>query len=211
MSALASTVEDGNTAVHLRSYKSGPTVLVPPEYSGWSIWEAARATSAAPVYFKSFEKNGKTFVDGGLGWNNPVLELMSELPTLYGQNFSIGCLVSIGTGIPASMQVRTGIASVNDFVAIATNSEMAHQQAIRLSQMLPLRDDHKYWRFNMSKKMSEQDWVVQIVTAWFGLKKEEKHLTYADIMTKMDDWTAIGMIRELTDKWLSCAKKLCMR
>ncbi|KAF5368755.1 hypothetical protein D9757_010417 [Collybiopsis confluens] len=202
MSALASTVEDGNTAVHLRSYKSGPTVLVPAEYSGWSIWEAARATSAAPVYFKSFEKNGKEFVDGGLGWNNPVLELISELPTICGQNFSIGCLVSIGTGTPAAMHLGTGLLSINDFITIATNSELAHQQSLGLSQMLPLRNDLKYWRFNMSKKMSEQDWVVDVVSEWFGLEKKEKRLEYADIMGKIDDWGAIGMIRELTDKWL---------
>ncbi|KIK65149.1 hypothetical protein GYMLUDRAFT_258629 [Collybiopsis luxurians FD-317 M1] len=202
MSALASTVENGNTAVHLRSYKSGPTVLVPPEYSGWSIWEAARATSAAPVFVESFEKNGKKFVDGGLGWNNPVLELISELPTLYGQNFSIGCLVSIGTGIPPSMQVGTGLASVNDFIAIATNGEMAHWQALTLSEMLPLRNDLKYWRFNMSMQESEPDYVIEVVSKWWGLKKEKKRLSYPDIMTKMDDWKAIGAIRELTDKWL---------
>jgi patatin-like phospholipase/acyl hydrolase len=72
MSALASVVDDANTAVHLRNYDIGPTV--PSEYTGWSIWEAARATSAAPIYFKRFTKDGKEFVDGGLGWNNPTYE-----------------------------------------------------------------------------------------------------------------------------------------
>ena len=72
MSALATEVSDGNTAVHLRTYDPGPTV--PSEYTGWHIWQAARATSAAPVYFERFSYNGQDFVDGGLGWNNPVLE-----------------------------------------------------------------------------------------------------------------------------------------
>jgi predicted acylesterase/phospholipase RssA len=72
MASLASGTPDGNAAVHLRSYNVGPTV--PSEYLGWPIWKAARATSAAPFYFPSFQNNGKVFVDGGLGWNNPVHE-----------------------------------------------------------------------------------------------------------------------------------------
>jgi patatin-like phospholipase/acyl hydrolase len=72
MAALASETQDGNAAVHLRSYESG--VVVPTEYKNWSIWEAARATSAAPTYFDRFYKNDKIFVDGGLGFNNPVME-----------------------------------------------------------------------------------------------------------------------------------------
>jgi len=72
MSALASNVSDGNTAVHLRTYNVGPDV--PAQYNDWEIWEAARATSAAPAFFESFERDGKRFVDGGVGFNNPILE-----------------------------------------------------------------------------------------------------------------------------------------
>jgi patatin-like phospholipase/acyl hydrolase len=72
MAALASEIKDGNGAVHLRSYEPGK--VVPAEYKDWSIWEAARATCAAPTYFDRFYKNNKIFVDGGLGFNNPVME-----------------------------------------------------------------------------------------------------------------------------------------
>lgn len=74
MSAIASKVEDGNRAVHLRTYNTNAGV--PSEFEDWSIWHAARATSAAPVYFDCFRVDGieKVFVDGGLGWNNPILE-----------------------------------------------------------------------------------------------------------------------------------------
>lgn len=75
MSALASKVEDANTAVHLRNYKTDESV--PSEYSNWKIWEVARATSAAPVYFPRFTKDGREFVDGGLGWNNPSYECVN--------------------------------------------------------------------------------------------------------------------------------------
>uniref|UniRef100_A0A0W0FFI5 PNPLA domain-containing protein n=1 Tax=Moniliophthora roreri TaxID=221103 RepID=A0A0W0FFI5_MONRR len=217
MSALASTVEDGNTAVHLRSYDVGPTV--PSEYTGWPIWQAARATSAAPIYFDRFKKNGKEFVDGGLGWNNPIYELISELPAVYGKNFGIGCLLSLGTGIPPELKLGTGLSSVPEFIQIATNSEVPHKQLERSASILPRQGEDKYWRFNMSKQMSQQDWVIKVVESWLGLKKEEKKMGYQDIMVKMDDWEAIPMIRELTDKWLQresqtllvCARRLSMK
>jgi predicted acylesterase/phospholipase RssA len=236
MSALASVVEDANTAVHLRNYDIG--VTVPSEYTGWSIWEAARATSAAPVYFKRFTKDGKEFVDGGLGWNNPIYEwvpsrptgithtdnewrLIAELPALYGKGFNIGCIVSLGTGIPPKLKLGSGIMSTRDFIAIATNSEVPHNQLRRSATLLPRQDEEKYWRLNMSKAMSEHDWVEKIVSTWLGLKKEVKKMTYEDIMVKMDDWEAIDMIRELTDKWLEhtdtkkllneCAARIAMK
>ncbi|KAG7094147.1 hypothetical protein E1B28_007759 [Marasmius oreades] len=215
MAALASKVEDGNTAVHLRSYDVGPSV--PSEYTGWPIWKAARATSAAPVFFKSFENNGKVFVDGGLGWNNPVLELIADIPAVFGKDRTIGCLLSLGTGIPPEMQFGTGLSSVKDFVSIATNSERAHLQVMKFSSILPRSGDEKYWRFNLSKQLSDKDWVGKTVKGWFGSTKDEK-LTYEDIMVKMDDWEGIEMIRTLTDEWLKretkgltdCAQRLSM-
>lgn len=76
MSCLASNTEDGNTAVHLRNYEQHGAKSA---YRNWPIWEAARATSAAPVYFERLTRKGDSgetleFIDGGLGWNNPTFE-----------------------------------------------------------------------------------------------------------------------------------------
>ena len=56
---------------HLRTYDNPKC---PTEYADWAIWEAARATSAAPTFFKALKKGEKSYVDGGLGYNNPVAE-----------------------------------------------------------------------------------------------------------------------------------------
>ncbi len=64
------------------------------------VWECARASSAAPVYFTPFEDN---FIDGGVMANNPTLDAMVEI---YQQGerekeqVKIGLVVSIGTGVP---------------------------------------------------------------------------------------------------------------
>src|ERR1700738_4824255 len=66
-----------------------------------TIWEAGRATSAAPLFFKPIRIDvpspGRTFADGGLGHNNPAEVALKEASRLWG-NGQRCCLVSIGTG-----------------------------------------------------------------------------------------------------------------
>ncbi|KAF9045177.1 acyl transferase/acyl hydrolase/lysophospholipase [Panaeolus papilionaceus] len=200
MSALASATEDAKTAVHLRNYDVGKTL--PSSYTNFKIWEAARATSAAPIYFKRFEKDGKEFVDGGMGWNNPVFELVSELPAIFGTNFRIGALVSLGSGVPVLTQLRTaGITHVQDYIVVPTNSENPAHTFKKMAPILPRPGEEKYWRFNLDKASCK------------GYPFE-----YDGLMTKMDDCEAIDDIRRLTDLWLkdksrsdsiaACARKL---
>ncbi len=67
----------------------------------YCVWQAARATSAAPSYFPSAKFSPTTgspiFIDGGVYINNPSLELLIQAKNLYPneQNF---LLVSLGTG-----------------------------------------------------------------------------------------------------------------
>ena len=70
---------------------------VPP--SELPIWEAARASSAAPTYFEEFQMK---FVDGGVMSNNPTIDLMTEVFSHEqgGEGVKIGCVISLGTGIP---------------------------------------------------------------------------------------------------------------
>jgi hypothetical protein len=65
----------------------------------WRIWEAARAATAAPVYFKPLELERMKFMDAGLGFNNPSLEVLNEVTKIpeYDRR-PIACFVSIGTG-----------------------------------------------------------------------------------------------------------------
>jgi calcium-independent phospholipase A2 len=61
------------------------------------VWEAARASSAAPTYFPAFGK----FLDGGLMANNPTVDCIGEvIDDLIAQdkNPRLGLVVSIGTG-----------------------------------------------------------------------------------------------------------------
>lgn len=62
---------NNNGVVKSRSYINPDD---PGRVGDWYIWQAARATSAAPHYFDSVKIDGVSYVDGGLGYNNPSPE-----------------------------------------------------------------------------------------------------------------------------------------
>ncbi|MGV8948557.1 MAG: patatin-like phospholipase family protein [Candidatus Paracaedibacter sp.] len=73
------------------------------QYGDLPVWQVARASSAAPTFFKAYEINGLHYIDGGIGENNPVLRLlmrMRELSQERNQSFSLDKIkvLSLGTG-----------------------------------------------------------------------------------------------------------------
>ncbi|KAA8903651.1 hypothetical protein FN846DRAFT_779968 [Sphaerosporella brunnea] len=74
------------------------------------IWEAARATSAAPRYFRPFhdKPTGAYFADGALCFNNPVEIADDERKLLWPQHPQPAMLLSIGTGSKAGITGADG-------------------------------------------------------------------------------------------------------
>jgi len=87
-----------NTARLFRSYRS----YTAGDYEGMTVWQAARATSAAPTFFKRLrigpQHAQEEFLDGGLGSNNPTKLLMEEAVKIFDRQDPIVCIISIGTG-----------------------------------------------------------------------------------------------------------------
>ena len=69
------------------------------------VWEALVASSAAPTYFPPFD----IFLDGGLLANNPTLASMADIfkrGKKERKEVKLGCVLSLGTGIPPSQVVK---------------------------------------------------------------------------------------------------------
>jgi calcium-independent phospholipase A2 len=75
------------------------------------VWEVARATGAAPSYFRAFGR----FLDGGLIANNPTLDALTEVHEYNMAMRSVGreseaaplsLVVSLGTGMPPVVEQR---------------------------------------------------------------------------------------------------------
>jgi patatin-like phospholipase/acyl hydrolase len=80
-----------------------------PGYDALKIWEAARATSAAPRFFEQITIGDpglqEQFMDGGMGCNNPVRILVEEAGQEFDCEDKVACIISIGTGIPKVIAV----------------------------------------------------------------------------------------------------------
>ena len=151
-----------NRARRLRTYD-------PSTIGQCAIWDAARATSAAPYFFEAAEisfRPGVTerFVDGALGCNNPVLELYHEAKDTFPDQ-DIDCIISIGTGsarhgsVPRPKKWETKVPTniINALKTIALSCERSHEQMLELFRDNP----GAYRRFDVDaspEKIGLDEW-----------------------------------------------------
>ncbi|KAJ7464155.1 FabD/lysophospholipase-like protein [Mycena latifolia] len=121
-----------------------------------TIWEAARATSAAPTFFKRIEigpaSRAEPFLDGGLGRNNPTGTVLEEAQLLF-PNRRVACIVSIGTGQvkaaaippPSRFQRVLPLDVIHAMEAIVTDCEATNQEMLKRFVGTP----GVYFRFNV--------------------------------------------------------------
>jgi predicted acylesterase/phospholipase RssA len=127
-----------------------------------TIWQAGRATSAAPLYFDpiSIGPLGSVFADGGMRNNNPVWALYNEVRAEWPYN-DILCLVSIGTGKPEVKGVGSGLQEVlESCAAIATETEETARLFFKVHG--DMAKDGRYFRFNVDQGMQGiglEEWV----------------------------------------------------
>ncbi|KAF3107678.1 hypothetical protein TWF594_007876 [Orbilia oligospora] len=122
------------------------------------IWEAVRATSAAPTFFKPMNINGVEYSDGGLGYNNPAMLTYLEVVQTYGKGFPIKCFISVGTGASANIKIRDNeglgtytIDLLNFLKDLATNTRGAHHEVKELLQF-----SNNYFRFEVGNDLGSR-------------------------------------------------------
>ncbi|EGX51164.1 hypothetical protein AOL_s00054g540 [Orbilia oligospora ATCC 24927] len=122
------------------------------------IWEAVRATSAAPTFFKPMNINGVEYSDGGLGYNNPAMLTYLEVVQTYGKGFPIKCFISVGTGASANIKIRDNeglgtytIDLLNFLKDLATNTRRAHHEVKELLQF-----SNNYFRFEVGNDLGSR-------------------------------------------------------
>src|ERR1700761_2988943 len=125
------------------------------------IWEAARATSAAPTFFERIDISGpghpkQSYVDGGLGLNNPTMQMLDEASLIFPDRH-VTCIISIGCGKaetisipkPSFLQQLLPTELIKATLAIATDCEAIEQDvAKRFRSILEF-----YYRFNVEQGM----------------------------------------------------------
>ncbi|NWI18207.1 PLPL8 phospholipase, partial [Crypturellus soui] len=148
--AAVSTIVNRGTplkAFVFRNYNHFPGVN--SHYIGgcqYKLWQAIRASSAAPGYFQEYILGNDLHQDGGLLLNNPSALAVHECKCLW-PNVPLQCLVSLGTGRYES-EGKTHVtytslkAKLTNVINSATDTEEVHTM---LDALLP---PDTYFRFN---------------------------------------------------------------
>ena len=157
---IASHCKDGNNVPYIfRTYdlprREGSDYHRNPGLAAkCTIWEAARATSAAPQYFPPIAIEGNTFVDGGFGANNPTLEAFKELTYSDVDSPPEPLVISVGSGftqhrssLRKSKLRPQFISRVYSAFDYTTETEFVHEDMLAFARHRKL----EYFRFNVDE------------------------------------------------------------
>lgn len=172
-----------------------------------TIWQAARATSAAPTFFKRLKigpaNAQEEFIDGGIGSNNPTKLLLKEAADIFGSNHPVACVISIGTGIPKLTEFRIpGIRQklvpldlAKALGKIATDCEKIEKGVAEFFSSTP----RLYFRFNVSRGL--EDVPLEEWNDLGNIRAKTIHYLENDVLTSMKQ--AVVSVCERREKTLA--------
>lgn len=163
------------------------------------IWEVARATSAAPAYFKPFKLGDNKYYDSGSSFNNPSVEVYHEVQLVHERYdasrlySSVSLFISIGSGnapletTPATQSknlhgMRRSLLLLEK--GLSTISEEAHEAMQEMkegSKALP------YFRFNVRSGLENVQFdVSQISTLQLIEKATRAYLEDSNVKSDLE-------------------------
>ncbi|XP_024414163.2 calcium-independent phospholipase A2-gamma isoform X2 [Desmodus rotundus] len=204
VAAVSTIVNRGITpkAFVFRNYGHFPGVN--SHYLGgcqYKMWQAIRASSAAPGYFAEYALGNDLHQDGGLLLNNPSALAMHECKCLW-PDVPLECIVSLGTGryesdVRNTMTYTSLKTKLSNVINSATDTEEVH---VMLDGLLP---PDTYFRFNpvmcenipLDESRNEKLDQLQLEGLRYIERNEEKMKKLAKILSqekttlqKINDW-----------------------
>ncbi|KAI0901540.1 acyl transferase/acyl hydrolase/lysophospholipase [Annulohypoxylon nitens] len=148
-------------------------------FNSCTIWEIARATSAATTYFKPIKlgRDNIEFIDAGFGCNNPcgilIEEAQQQFPQYRRDQFHV---LSIGTGLTNVVEIKDSLpAIVNALKKMTTTSNQVARDMDRL-----YGDKGRYHRFSVDRGLEDvtiSDWKkmskVVACTRYYLMKSQK--------------------------------------
>jgi len=127
------------------------------------IWEALRATSAAPAFFEEMQFGTPkiSYLGGSIGFNNPCAEVAYAAKAVW-KGRPIGIIVSVGTGLRSMPSVKkiaswlpfglgTGLSLVSALADMATSTVRVDNEMKRMCS----GSDTKYYRFDVNRGLAD--------------------------------------------------------
>jgi len=160
-------------------------------FNNTTIWQAARATSAASSFFDPIKFGNDEYIDGATISNNPISVVWSEAADVWRESphwrlsDNVQCLVSVGTGVPSLRPFGDSLFEVGQtLLAIATETESTWEQFQR--EHSDLDENKRLFRFNVLRglgdigleKASEMDAIITATRNFLEKQGTFKELGY---------------------------------
>jgi len=152
-----------------------------------TIWEAARATSAAPAFFKNIRIDETPYIDGGIGYNNPTPVVVQEAELIYPHR-KIACIISIGHGQSNVARIVKGTIRqiffspnvIEVLLAVATDCESTSESMTRRLRTTP----NVYFRFNVTQgsqeiRLEEQGNLDRVASVYLNMPEVSQNMKVA--------------------------------
>ncbi len=123
----------------------------PSRSDTFAIWQVARATSAAPSYFKPVRLNNNQYYDAAVDLNNPSWEVVKEVSLLTGGSFdAIDVLLSVGGGNARVDKPKSKFGGGSLEKDLADISDVVHNKVRSESENL-----FKYYRLDVEDGLQD--------------------------------------------------------
>ncbi|KAL6362697.1 hypothetical protein LRP88_04000 [Fusarium phalaenopsidis] len=159
--------------------------------SNVTIAEVAMATSAAGTFFEPVTIDDMVYLDGGLGANNPVEQVVAEARCVMGCETGeleplVKCLISIGTGNPGMKSINKNFLRFvsETLVNISTETEKTAKKFAL--EWRDLSEAHQYFRFNVEQGLQDVDLSEYKETGKIKVATQE-YLEHADRETLVEE------------------------
>ncbi|OAY70487.1 Phospholipase A I [Ananas comosus] len=111
------------------------------------IWEAIRASSAAPYYLDDFSDDVNRWQDGAIVANNPTIFAIREAQLLW-PDTRIDCLVSVGCGSVPTKARKGGWRYLDTGQVLIESACSVERVEEAMETFIPLLPEMQYFRFN---------------------------------------------------------------
>ncbi|XP_012449915.1 phospholipase A I isoform X3 [Gossypium raimondii] len=133
------------------------------------IWQAIRASSAAPYYLDDFSDDVNRWQDGAIVANNPTIFSIREAQLLW-PDTKIDCIVSIGCGSVPTKARKGGWRYLDTGQVLIESACSVDRTEEALSTLVPMLPEIQYFRFNPVDERCEMELDETDPTVWLKLE-----------------------------------------
>ncbi|ETI21962.1 hypothetical protein G647_06032 [Cladophialophora carrionii CBS 160.54] len=173
------------------------------------IWQAAMATTAAPVFFERQHDGNDAYIDGGLGFNNPAKIAYKDVSDRHDLPPKI--VISIGTGEKASRPVMSRRNQLGDIMGSSDDRRQ------RLKKLVELLFKHsKNWLTDVDGVVDDMGFMANMFKFKFTRLSVPNdirpgghclgEIPLDDWRPKDGGWTTLERLENLTNTYLAQAE-----